>query len=192
MFSLAILERSRISQPADKRAAPMAPRKIENWMTSKAPTLPPNGRSMRVEFSAPCANAAGAAATSAAKETVALRMTRLRGLKPSESKPFRCLPALNADLLRKLPVEPTSGIFPLSPPPGSLLKKGAPVFQNSSFGPSRIATMLKARHVSRMNRSPVFRLNWQKTPNANTRQNTLIRLHNTLTVNPREACCMQK
>jgi len=169
----------------------MAPKNIENWITSKAPTLPPKGNSIRAEFSAPCANA-GTAATSAAKETEALRTTRLRGLAANESDAFRCLPALYADLLRKLPVEPVSGIFPLSPPPGSILKKRAPVFQNSSFQLSRIATMLKARHVSRMNRSPVFRLNRQKTPNANTRQNTLIRLHNTLTVNPREACCTQK
>jgi hypothetical protein len=123
-------DRGSASQPT-KGQPPMAPRKIENWMTSKAPTLPPNGRSMRVEFSVLCANA-GAAATSAAKETFALRMTRLRGLKPNESEPFRCLPALNADLLRKLPDEPTTGIFPLSPPPAAPPKSEAAIFQNTA------------------------------------------------------------
>ncbi len=60
----------------------MTPRNMENWMTSKAPTLPPpKGRAMRVD-SAPCAKA-GMAAKSVARETEAF-ITAFFRRKPSK------------------------------------------------------------------------------------------------------------
>ncbi|AIJ77115.1 hypothetical protein DO75_1 [Brucella abortus] len=104
----------------------MAPRKMENWMTSKAPTLPPNGMEMRAP-SIPCAKA-GEAAKRAETETEAFNAVCHKDFAARVKAASLCLPFMAglpftvAEVFRTLPSKPSSGMFPFSPPPGRAIR----------------------------------------------------------------------